>query len=71
MLKTNTLRTLEGLVEDLKIRALVAGRYKAPFTTHAYDNRPKSEAFRCWNYNTTVRQINALEDCLNFVKEKP
>ncbi len=77
MIKKLTLRTIAPIIEDLKKEAWESGRLGTygegkrhkDFSVKAFDNRNKSLAFRCMGYNRLVRQINALQDLINTVKE--
>lgn len=53
----------------LKQKALHTGKYPPPYTSHKYDKRDKSKAFRSISYNETVRQINALAEVIRFIEQ--
>jgi len=67
-LKDQTIYTLKSLQKELKTHALSVGQFGPPFIPERYDERDKSQAFRCVSYNIAVRQISALENAIEVLE---
>jgi len=69
-MKVGTLRTLKGLLYDLKLEALRAGHYPGPYKPGLWEKRNKRRAFHSIGYNQLVRWINALTDVVVELERK-